>query len=170
MSARRVLRCAATAAVLGLTATACGEAPGYDAAAVESHLVDDQADAFGPTGGVRKASCPSGLPLEEGMTFTCTLEVSGTTVPYRVRLTEVRGDRVSVSASADGVVIAARDVVAYVRGMLPKASRDAEVTCDSAILVAAVGDSLPCSIARGAQQEDLRITVEDVTGRVSLVS
>ena len=47
---------------------------------------------------IDKASCPAHRDLSEGMTVHCTVTVSGSKVPYRVKLTNVHDDPVSVPA------------------------------------------------------------------------
>ncbi len=42
-----------------LVLAGCGDRPGYDGAAVESYLVQSQADTFGPSAEISRATCPT---------------------------------------------------------------------------------------------------------------
>jgi hypothetical protein len=169
MNRRRALTTAALAAGL-LAVAACGDRPGYDRDAVESYLVESQGATFAPSGTVEKATCPAGLELREGMRFTCRLTVSGARVPYRVRLTHVHDDRVSVTASPDGVLVSGTKLTEAVRGRLPKASAAADVDCGGPYFVAAVGDTVDCTLVLGGQEKPIKVTVEDESGSVSVVA
>ena len=147
-----------------------GDRPGYDDSAVESYLSTSQADTFGTAGDVGKATCPGDLELREGMTFVCKLDVSGTKLPYKVRLTNVHEETVSISAAPDGVLVSGTRLRNFVRGTLPKASAEANVDCGGAFVVADVGESLPCTMTLGAQERSIKITVKDKAGRVSIGS
>ena len=161
-----------TAAVISglLVLAGCGDRPGYDHAAVESYLVKSQADTFGASAAINKATCPTPLALQEGMSFTCRLEVSGATLPYRVRLTHVRDARVSVSAVPDGVVLTATKLTDFVAGTLPKTAAEAEVDCGGAYVVAKVGATLPCTLTLGSQEQPIKLTVKDRSGTVTVGS
>jgi hypothetical protein len=164
------MRTALASASLLFVAGCAGEQPGYDDAAVESYLATSQVGTFGPAGKVGDASCPSGLELEEGMTFTCKLEVSGAKLPYRVRLTHVHDAKVSISARPDGVLLSAARLRDYIWGTLPTSSAEAAVDCGGAYVVAKVGATLPCRLTLGSQVKALKVTVKDESGRVSIGS
>ena len=170
MSRASVSRAALGGVALLLLAGCGGDRPGYDDAAVESYLTTSQADTFGTAGDVGKATCPGDLELREGMTFVCKLEVSGAKLPYKVRLTNVHEEKVSISAAPDGVLVSGTRLNNYVRGTLPKASEAAKVDCGGAFFVADVGESLPCTMTLGSQEKSIKITVKDDTGRVSIGS
>jgi hypothetical protein len=160
------------AAVLLLSTLAlvagCGDRPGYDASAVESYLVHMHDAPFAE--GIDKASCPAHQDVSEGMTLRCTLTVSGSKVPYRVRLTNVHDDPVTVSAVPDGVVLS-RDKLRAVIGLsLPKGAARPAVDCGGSYMVAKVGQSLKCKATLGSQVSTFTVKVKDATGRVSVVS
>ena len=163
---RRVVALAAAALLL---LAGCGESPGYDAGAVEAYLAKSQAATFAPTGHVGRATCPSGLALREGMTFTCTLAVSGSRLPYRVRLTHVHGD-VSVSAVPKGVLVSGTKMRAFVRSTLPRQAHAADVDCGGPFVVAPVGSSIDCTLVLGSQTRPVKVKVLDAAGRVSIAS
>lgn len=164
-----LLRGAALAAGL-LTLAACGDRPGYDRDAVESYLVETQGAAFAPAGTIEGATCPKGLDLREGMRFTCQLAVSGAQVPYRVRLTHVRDERMAVQAAPAGVLMSGTKLTEAVRGSLPKTSAAAAVDCGGPFFVAAVGDTISCRLVLGGQEKPIKVTVEDESGSVSVVA
>ena len=146
----------------------CGDRPGYDASAVESYLVHMHGAPF--SDGIDKASCPSHHDVSEGMTVRCTLTVSGSKIPYRVRLTNVHDDPVTVSAEPDGVVLS-RDKLRAVIGLsLPKGAARPAVDCGGSYMVAKVGQSLKCKATLGSQVSTFTVKVKDATGRVSVVS
>jgi hypothetical protein len=157
-------------AVVGLLLLAgCGQSPGYDAAAVESYLATSQAATFAPTAQVSRAACPSDQELREGMTFTCTLSVSGSKLPYRVTLTHVH-DTVEVAAAPAGVIVSGAKLRAFVRTTLPKDSAGAQVDCGGPFVVAAVGSTVDCTLELGSQATPMKVKVLDETGRVSITS
>ncbi len=162
---------AALAGVGVLLLAGCGgDRPGYDDAAVEAYLSTSQADTFGSAGEIGKATCPGDLDLREGMTFVCKLDVSGAKLPYKVRLTDVSEEKMTISAAPDGVLVSATKLRDYLRGTLPKSSAAADVDCGGAFVVAKVGASLPCTMTLGAQEKPIKITVKDKAGRMSIGS
>lgn len=167
MTRRLVVR-GTTLVVAVLVLAGCGESPGYDRASVEGYLAQAQSGAFGSDAKVGRAMCPKHLALKEGMRFRCTLDVSGTAVPYQVRLTHVAGKQVTVHAAPDGVVVPALAVRDYVRSTLPRASRAAGVDCGKSYIVAKVGQTLDCKLTLGAQEKDITVTVKDEQGTVSV--
>lgn len=162
-------RAAVVVAGLGLLA-GCGESPGYDDTAIESYLASSQHDTFGPAAEVGKASCPGALELREAMTFTCKLEVSGTRVPYRVRLTHVHDTKMSITAAPDGVIVSTSKLRDFVGSTLPKGASGAVVDCGGEFVVAKVGDTLPCTLTLGSQEQPIKVTLKDETGRLSIGS
>ncbi len=170
MSRAYISRAALSVVGLLLLAGCGGDRPGYDDAAVESYLSTSQANTFGKAGEVGKATCPGDLLLREGMTFVCKLDVSGAKLAYKVRLTNVHGEKVSVSAAPDGVLVSGTRLNNFLRSSLPKASAAAKVDCGGAFVVADVGESLPCTMTLGAQEKAVKVTVKDKTGRVSIGS
>lgn len=169
MTCRRLSRVTVVLACLALLA-GCGDRPGYDDAAVESYLAKSQATTFGTSAKVGAASCPGTLELREGMTFTCKLDVSGASLPYRVRLTHVHDTRMSISAAPDGVIVSTAKLRDYVAGTLPKNSSGADVDCGGAFVVAKVGATVPCTLTLGSQEQPIKVTVKDQTGRVQIGS
>ena len=158
-------------AAAALLLTGCGDRPGYDAAAVEKYLATSQGQQLAGSGEVGRAACPRHRDLSEGMTVRCTLAVGGSKVPFLVTLTHVDADHVHVRARPDGVVIPASRLTAALAAALPAQSRSAKVSCGgAAFLVAKVGRTASCSLVLGSQTRDLRVTVKDATGRVSISS
>ena len=158
----------ALASVAVVSLAGCGDRPGYDDAAVESYLTTCQAATFAPAGKVGRATCPGDLELQEPMTFTCTLEVSGVKLPYVVRLSDVRTDEMSVSATPDGVLVSRTRLRDVVRSTLPKDSAAADLDCGGDFVVADVGETLPCTLTLGARERPIEVTVKDAAGRVSV--
>jgi hypothetical protein len=133
----------------------CGDRPGYDASAVESYLVHMHDAPFAE--GIDKASCPAHQDVSEGMTLRCTLTVSGSKVPYRVRLT-------------DGIVLSRDKLRTVIALSLPKGAARPAVDCGGSYMVAKVGQSLKCMATLGSQVSTFTVKVKDATGRVSVVS
>lgn len=168
MNTRRRARYAGWALVGGLLLTGCGDQPGLDASAVESYLVQSQTSVLEGLE-IGDASCPDDAELREAMTLKCTLAVEDATVPYRVRLRDVREEKVRVDVSLDAVVLLAEEVQRFLRSTLPKEFRSADVTCGSAVIVTDVGETLDCTLASGPQTKPVTIRVEDAAGNISIV-
>ena len=156
-----------TGVVGGLLLAGCGDVPGLDSGAVESFVVQSQSSTYGDLE-VGPASCSGDDELREGMTVRCSLTVADADVPYRVKLRDVREEKVRADVSLDGVVLLATRVQDYVRSTLPKSFASAEVTCGHQVIVTEVGAALECLLASGAQTEPLTVTVEDAEGHVSI--
>ena len=165
----RTARALAVAAAGVLLLAGCGDAPGYDHKAVEGYLVSTQSTALGGAE-VTGATCPTHHALSEGMTLTCTVDVSGAKLPYRVRLTHVHARHVSVSATPAGVLVDGSKLVAYVQTTVPKTAKGALVTCGGRYVVAKVGETLTCTMTLGSQQRQVDLKVLDKSGTVSLGS
>jgi hypothetical protein len=149
----------------------CGDRPGYDSAALERYLVASQAWRFTGANAVSQATCPSDRDLTEGMTLRCTLTVSGSKVPFRVRLTDVHAEKMKVTAAPDGVVIPGDKLREVVALALPETASKATVDCGgSAFIVARVGRTVDCTLVLGSQTKPFKVTVKDATGRVSIQS
>ncbi len=161
-----LVRLAIAGAGLSLLA-GCGEQPGYQAGPVENHLRTSQAALFGDQE-VERATCPTDLTLLEGMTFTCTLTVAGAELPFRVTLTDVRTEQVTVKARPAGVLLAADRVRDHVRTTLPRTFKGADVDCGGAYVVAKVGSKLDCRLTLGSQEKPLTVTVRDDEGHVTV--
>lgn len=155
---------------VGFLLTGCGERPGYDDAAVESYLVTSQRSLFGAAGDRARATCPEDRELREGMTVACTLTVSGAKLPYRVRLTNVRAERVKVVARPDGVLVSGTKIRSYVRSTLPRTAVGADVDCGDPFVVVAIGKSVDCTLSLGSQEKPIQVTVLDEVGRISVRS
>jgi hypothetical protein len=104
------------------------------------------------------------------MRVTCTLSVSGAKLPYRVRLTNVHADRVTVAARPDGVLVSGTKLRNYVRTTLPDTAAGADVDCGGPFVVADVGSSVDCTLTLGSQQKPIKVKVLDDAGRVSISS
>jgi hypothetical protein len=146
----------------------CGDRPGYDPSAVESYLVHQHGGAF--PDGIERASCPAHRDLHEGMTVRCTVTVSGSKIPYLVRLTHVHDDAVRVSAHPDGVVLSREKLRAVIGLSWEKGAARPAVDCGGPYMVAKVGQSLTCKATLGSQVRTFTVQVKDATGRVSVVS
>ena len=164
---RRVLPLLASGLLL---LAGCGERPGYDDAAVESYLVKSQSSLFGEAGDKAKATCPDDRDLREGMTVTCTLTVSGSKLPYKVKLTNVHDKRVTLVARPDGVLLSGAKIRYFVRSTLPTTSAAANVECGGPFAVVAVGKTVDCTLTLGSQEKPIKVTVLDKVGRVSVKS
>lgn len=152
---------------LGLLLAGCGDVPGMDTGAVERFVLESQSSTYGDLE-VGPATCSGGDELREGMTVRCALTVADADVPYRVKLRDVREEKVRADVSLDGVVLLATRIQEYVRSTLPKSFASAEVTCGHEVIVTEVGAALDCLLASGAQTEPLTVTVEDAEGHVSI--
>ncbi len=153
-----------------LALAGCGDRPGYDASAVEAYLVHSQLASFPPSAEISRATCPADLSLHETMRLACTLTVSGSKVPYRVRLTHVHDERVHIDARVDGVLISGVGLRHHVRATLPKTAAGADVDCGGDYVVAAIGSDLDCTMSLGSQRAEVKVRILDADGRVSLAS
>lgn len=150
----------------GLLLTGCGDEPGLDVAAVEAFVAQSQATTFGDLE-IGSASCPD-RALTEGMSLPCTLTVTDVKVPYEVRLRDVHESEVRIDVTLDAVVLLADRIQDYVVSTLPDDFATAQVTCEHAVIVVEVGDTIECTLATGAQTKPVAVTVEDEEGHVSI--
>ena len=155
------------ALLVGLVVAGCGDVPGMDTGAVERFVLQSQSSTYGDLE-VGPATCAGDDELREGMTVRCTLTVADADVPYRVKLRDVRAEKVRADVALDGVVLLATRIQQYVRSTLPESFASAEVTCGHEVIVTEVGADLECLLASGAQTEPLTLTVEDAEGHVSI--
>jgi len=158
---------AATAAGTVLL-SGCGEKPGLDLSAVEAYLASSQATTYGTDADVGRAHCAGHPALKEGMTLRCTLTVSDASVPYRLTLHHVHSRKVSVDVALAAVVLRATDIQTFVRKQLPKAFAKATVDCGGDYLVTDVGETVDCTVASGAQTQQVTVTVSDEAGRIAI--
>ncbi|HEX5088482.1 MAG TPA: hypothetical protein VFV89_11790 [Nocardioides sp.] len=168
MSARRGARLLVGCALGTVLLAGCGDEPALDVSAVESYLAASQATTYGAGADVGKAHCAGHPALKEGMTVRCTLDVSNTSVPYRLTLHHVHARKVAVAVALDAVVLDAGDIGDFVRTQLPKKFADAAVDCGGAYVVTDVGKTVECTVSSGAQTQSVVVTVEDAEGHVSL--
>jgi hypothetical protein len=151
--------------VLAATLTACsGNA--YDAQTVEDKLKETQE---GKVRGlpIGEARCPDDVDLKEGVTFRCTLEIAGKPAPYRVRLTNVDADKVTIDVEPARALIATGAVVEFLRAQLPAAARTAKVSCgDERLLIADPGTRIGCVVTVGGRETQVVLRVKDTKGNV----
>ena len=76
----------------------------------------------------------------------------------------------TVSAAPDGVLLSGVKVRDFVRTTLPKSSAAADVDCGGPYVVADVGETLDCTLALGAQEQPIKVTVKDKSGVVAVGS
>jgi hypothetical protein len=164
----RRLRWAAALVGGTMLVAGCGDTPRYQARAVEAYLVTSQRPAFSGGAQVEKAKCPADLELREGMSFVCTLTVSGAELPYRVRLTQVHAPRsLTVRARPDGVLFSKDRVTEFVAKKLPRSAQGSVVDCGGEYFVAKVGSTVDCMLRLGSQHDPLELKVLDEAGRLS---
>ena len=169
MSSRRLHVLALSVPAMLLVAS-CGDSPSFDAESVESFLVSSQSSAFGADAEVGEAKCPDDVALKEHLKVQCTLEVSGTSVPYDVELTQVTDDPVHVEAHLDGVVVPTKAILDYLVSTLPKTAKGTQIDCGSGdYLVAKVDDTFDCDLSLGAQVKTVTLQVDDDGGTISVV-
>lgn len=152
-------------AALGLAA--CGENQ-YDAGKVESILQQTQKDKLRglPMG---DATCPKDVKLSEGVTFQCTLVIAGEQAPYKVTLTNVKADKVTVTAEPAKALVATKAVLDFVRSRLTPELRDKPLTCgDKELLIAAPGTKIGCVITIDGKENQIVLRVKDTKGNVVL--
>lgn len=152
-------------AALGLAACGSNE---YDAGKVESLLQQTQKDKLRglPMGA---ASCPKDVKLTEGVTFQCTLVIAGERAPYKVTLTNVKADKVTVTAEPAKALVSTKAVLDYVRSQLTPELRSKPLTCgDKQILIAEPGTKIGCVITIDGKENQIVLRVKDTKGTVVL--
>lgn len=158
-----VLSLAAVALVLG----ACGENQ-YDAGKVESILKEGQQGKLGGLA-MGEATCPKDVKLTEGVTFQCTLVIAGERAPYKVTLTNVKADKVTVTAEPAKALVSTKAVLDYVRSQLTPELRSKPLTCgDKQILIAEPGTKIGCVITIDGKENQIVLRVKDTKGTVVL--
>lgn len=158
-----VLSLAAVALVLG----ACGENQ-YDAGKVESILKEGQQGKLGGLA-MGEATCPKDVKLTEGVTFQCTLVVAGEKAPYKVTLTNVKEDKVTVTSAPAKALIPTKAVVDFVRSQLNASLRSKPLTCgDKTLLIADPGTKIGCVITIDGKEQQIVLRVKDTQGNVVL--
>lgn len=156
-----------TAAVVAFALGACGENR-YDAGKVESLLKQTQEGKLRglPMG---EAKCPDDVKLTEGVTFRCTLEIAGEPAPYKVTLTNVKADKVTVSAEPAKALIATQAIVDFVRAQLTPELRSKSLTCgDKKLLIADPGTKIGCVLTIDGKENQIVLRVKDTKGNVVL--
>ena len=152
-----------------VTLGACGS-NSYDAGTVESYVRKSQEGKVRglPLG---DATCPKDVELTEGVTFRCTLEIAGEAAPYKVRLTNVDADKVTIDLEPAKALISTAAVVDLVRGGLKARFRDAaKVTCgDKQLLVVDPGTQIGCIVTIDGEQRQAIARVENLRGKVVLL-
>ncbi len=105
------------------------------------------------------------------MTFRCTLEIAGEAAPYKVRLTDVDADKVTINLEPAKALIATAAVVDLVRGGLKPQFQDrAKVSCgDKQLLVVDPGTRIGCIVTVDGGQRQAVARVENKQGKVVLV-
>lgn len=180
---RRAFTTGAALAVLALASAACRESnkpatgpstsvpdPGVDTEEVETLLVDAQRRAS-PDFSVGAASCPDRVTVEEGAAFRCTVVVEGLEVPYRVTLGNLNtGEQTGrFQFRPAKALLSVPRLVDFLKG----ASTDpaARVDCGpDRIKVVDPGTTMECNLTDGDGSHTATLRVEDVQGRVTLVS
>ena len=156
-----------TVAVAALGLAACGENQ-YDAGKVESILKDGQKDKLRglPMG---DATCPKDVELKEGVTFRCTLVIAGEPAPYKVTLTNVDADKVTVTSEPAKALIPTALVLDFVRRQLSPSLQDKPLTCgDDKLLIVDPGTKIGCVITIDGKENQITLRVKDTQGNVVL--
>ena len=155
--------------VAGALLSGCGS-NSYDAGTVENYVRKSQE---GKVRGLAlgDATCPKDVDLTEGVTFQCTLEIAGEPAPYKVRLTDVDADKVTVALEPAKALIATSAVVDLVRGGLkPRFQDGAKISCgEKQLLVVDPGTQIGCIVTVHGQQRQAIARVENRQGKVVLV-
>lgn len=152
-----------------LLVTACSSGNSYDAGKTEQYLKESQQGKVRglPLG---EATCPEDVELSEGVTFQCTLEIAGVAAPYKVRLTNVDADKVTINLEPAKALIGTAAVVDLVRsGLKPQYRDQAKITCgDKELLVTDPGTKIGCIVTVDGDQSQAVVRVADKNGRVVL--
>jgi hypothetical protein len=159
-----------TVSIVGAVALAGCGSNSYDAGTVEKYVRKSQE---GKVRGLAlgDATCPKDVKLSEGVTFQCTLEIAGEAAPYKVRLTDVNADKVTINLEPAKALIATSAVVGLVRdGLKPRFQDRAKITCgEKQLLVVDPGTRIGCIVTVGGERRQAIARVEDRQGRVTLV-
>jgi hypothetical protein len=155
-AARWVLALAVVVVLAG-----CSDQASFDPTVVEAYLRTSQAAVF-PDQDLGPAVCPEHVALREGLRIACTLEVAGEAIPYDVELTDVAGDRVTISAQPRGALIPLEAAEQYVLDSLPADAEGASVSCgEGAVVAARTGATINCTVELGSQTEPVVLEVLD---------
>jgi hypothetical protein len=164
------LYAAALLILVALAIAGCGS-NSYDAGKIESFLSKSQE---GKVRGLKlgAATCPKDVKLTEGVTFRCTLRIAGVDAPYKVRLTHVDADKVTITAEPAKALISTRAAVDFVSGRLnPSVAKRATVACAKPgvqVIVAAPGTQVGCVVAVDGKQLQAVLVVDDTSGHIHL--
>jgi hypothetical protein len=153
---------------LVLALSGCSDQASFDPTVVETYLRTSQAEVF-PDQDLGQAVCPDHVALREGLRIACTLEVAGEAIPYDVELTDVAGDRVTISTQPRGALIPLETAERYVLDSLPADAEGASVTCgEGAVVAARRGATISCTVQLGSQTEPVVLEVLDDAGTVRI--
>ena len=139
---------------LGVAALVVFGTPMLDVAEVETEIVrlTEETAAIAPTG----VSCPEDVAVESGATFSCSATLDGQPVTYTVRQTDDEGN--VFIQSDDTYVLLGQVEAALVEQVGAEAGGVAVVaSCDGggrSVLVGAIGDPIPCTVAAADDPAD----------------
>jgi hypothetical protein len=158
----------------GLVAAGCGagvtadQVQRVDTAEVELLLVQKQKERS-PNLRVGQAACPGDVRALAGESFECTLEIEGTPVRFRVKLTEIVGREARYEIRPTKPIVDVVGLAAFLRSRLEEDWRAAAIDCGRfKVRVVDIGSSLDCLISNGREIRVVEAVVEDLDGSVTL--
>lgn len=156
---------------LAMLLTACSSSDSHEldvdkAKSEIRQLSDKEYSAEAKVGAVR---CPKRVPLEQGLTFFCTVDIDG--VPLRVSLRQKDG-KGNVRIEGDAVIFTTkleRFVTSYAT---EHAMPTTDVTCGKeTVLTGAPGTVLTCRVKFADGKAGVaKVVVNDTSGKVGLTS
>lgn len=156
-----------------VTAAACGngsraQTRRVDTEEVEKLLIQRQKEQR-PSLNFTKASCPSDVQAREGDAFECSVDVEGQEARFRVRVTEVLGQRASYEFRPTRAIVDPLGLAVFVQSQLEKPWDNAQVNCGLAkVRIVDVGTAIDCTAFDGTDTRNIQAVVEDSEGTVTV--
>jgi hypothetical protein len=169
--AKRVMMTVAGLAVLVATAVGCSNDKTISAADAEAKLRKTQVGHVGDLK-LGKASCPDGVKVSEGKTFTCTLEIGDVKAPYKVTISKTDTDKPQYHFEPAQAIIAVSAAEGFLQQQLNDSADGVQIDCSKGgkqVILADVGDKIVCKLALGDQRDTATLEVEDTKGTVKIV-
>lgn len=167
MTAKRVMASVALVFVAS-TLAACG-ASTIDDKSVAKQIVDAQAKKA-PDLKVDAGKCPSDIEAKKGAKFKCTVNVAGVKAPYNVTVTKIDGDDVLFDFEPAKPIISTAIAESYVTSQAEADGiNGATVDCgDEEVIVQDAKTTFTCTLALGAEQQDVEIEIQDQEGTIAI--
>jgi hypothetical protein len=168
---KRVLSVIAGLVVLVSVAAGCSSDKTISASDAEAKLRSTQESKVGDFK-LGKASCPDGIEVEDGKTFTCTLEIGDVKAPYTVTLSKTDTDHPRYRFKPTKAIIPVASVEGFLQEQLNDSADGVQIDCSQGpkeIILADVGDRITCKLALGDQRDTATVQVKDTSANFKLL-